>query len=561
MNAPDPYEPTVSFWEKNAQYVWAAIVLVVTTALTVASFPPLKTPEFAYAFAAPAVLWAYRRPSFKLYVVTLGAAQVISWTILLFWLHHVTWVGLFLLAPFIGIWVGLWYLAVWWAVPRMREQTHAVRVAVQMGLAGRWVVNEWSRTWVLTGFPWLPLAVSQWQRPVILQIAAFTGAYGVSFVLIAMNLGFAAYAHRLFFEDQAIFSGNYDEELPRDGFALLKKRSQEFWVAVFLLLSCLCIFLVEVQPFVRRIFERPLARIAFVQPKIPQAEKWDAAQGPSIITTFRDLTLKAGHTHPDLIVWPEASMPWPVKGDQNMKSFVEHVSASARSSLMLGAVGINQATSVAPEQWFNGAFLVTPKDGLEPKAYAKRHMVPFGEYIPLRPILGWLSKVVPIGSDFTPGQSAEPFVVTLPMGSTAFGTLICYEDVYPSLARENVLAGSDVLFVPTNDAWYGEEGAAVQHAAHSVLRAVETRRPVIRDGNAGWSGWIDEFGIVRFHVQNADGNIYLRTTQTVDVERDSRWIGKLSFYVQFGDWFVIFAAALAFFGYTSLRSTTVKRSA
>ena len=62
MNAPDPYEPTVSFWEKNAQYVWAAIVLVVTTALTVASFPPLKTPEFAYAFAAPAVLWAYRRP-------------------------------------------------------------------------------------------------------------------------------------------------------------------------------------------------------------------------------------------------------------------------------------------------------------------------------------------------------------------------------------------------------------------------------------------------------------------------------------------------------------------
>ena len=561
MHASDSNQSSTLFWKNNAEYVWALIVILATTALTVASFPPLNTSEFAYAFAAPAILWAYRRPSFKLYCISLGFAQVVAWTILLFWLHHVTWVGLFLLAPFVGLWVGLWYLAVWWAAPRMVEQTHAVRVAVQLGLAGLWVVIEWTRTWFLTGFPWLPLAVSQWQRPVILQLAAFTGAWGVSFILIAMNLGFAAYAHRLFFEGQAIFSDNYDEELPSDGFNLLKKRSQEFWVAVFLLLSCLCIFLVEVQPFIRRIFERPLARVSFVQPKIPQAEKWDPLQGPSIITTFRDLTLKASRTHPDLIVWPEASMPWPVKGDANMKSFVEHVSVSARAPILFGAVGINAATAQKPETWFNGSFLVTPKEGLDPKSYAKRHMVPFGEYIPLRPIFGWLSKVVPIGSDFTPGQTAEPAVVSLPMGSTAFGSLICYEDTYPSLARESVLAGSDVLFVPTNDAWYGEAGAAVQHAAHSVLRAVETRRPVLRDGNSGWSGWIDEFGIVRFHVKDNQGSIYIRGTQTIDVERDSRWIGKLSFYVQYGDWFVIVSLSLALFGYTSIYSTQVKRKA
>ena len=559
MNPSDPYEPKVTFWEKNAEYVWAFIVLVATTVLTISSFPPYKTSEFAYAFAAPAVLWAYRRPSFKLFVSVIAIAQICAWVTLVFWLHHVTWVGLFLLGSLVGLWVGVWYLAVWWAMPRVIEQTHAVRVAVMLGLAGLWVIVEWTRTWVLTGFPWLTLAVSQWQRPVILQIASFTGAWGVSFVLIAMNLGFAAYAHRLFFEGQAIFSGHFNDELPRDGFNLLKKRSQEFWVAVFLLLCCLCVFLVQVQPFVRRIFERPLGRIAFVQPKIPQTEKWDPSQGPGILTAFRDLTLKAGRTHPDLTLWPEASMPWPVKGDPNIKSFVERVSLSARSPILLGSVGINQATQTNTEEWFNGTFLVTPKEGLNPKSYAKRHLVPFGEYIPLRSVLGWLSKVVPIGSDFTPGQVAQPLVVGLPMGPTAFGSLICYEDVYPSLAREHVLAGADALFVPTNDAWYGESGAAIQHAAHSVLRAVENRRPVLRDGNAGWSGWIDEFGIIRFHVQDEEANIYIRTTQTVDVERDSRWIGKLSVYTQFGDWFVIFSLALVAFGYMSLKSTKANR--
>jgi len=111
-----------------------------------------------------------------------------------------------------------------------------------------------------------------------------------------------------------------------------------------------------------------------------------------------------------------------------------------------------------------------------------------------------------------------------------------------------------VLFVLTNDAWYGEEGAAYQHAAHSVLRAVETRRPVIRCGNAGWSGWIDEygsFGVVDVehdrtpNIMMRDGSIYYRGFKTINVLRDTRWTGKQSFYVQYGDWFVLASAALA----------------
>jgi apolipoprotein N-acyltransferase len=124
------------------------------------------------------------------------------------------------------------------------------------------------------------------------------------------------------------------------------------------------------------------------------------------------------------------------------------------------------------------------------------------------------------------------------------GPLICYEDVFPELARNSVLAGSDVLAVLTNNGWFGEGGAAVQHAAHSVLRAVETRRPALRCGNGGWSGWIDEFGAVRSTLTDESGRIFFRGTRTVAVTRDARWIGRRSFYVLHGDWFVLTSVVL-----------------
>jgi apolipoprotein N-acyltransferase len=547
--APDPYEPKTPFWLRHEEAAWAGAVFVCTVAATVCAFPPFKAPELAYVFAAAAIFWAYRRPRLKLFAWTLFAAQAIAWIVLLSWLRHVTVVGLLLLGPFIGAWVGIWYLAAWWAMPRMWSRSVPVRLCVQLGLAGLWVVIEWSRTWLLGGFPWLPLAASQWQRPAVLQIAAYTGAEGISFVLMVMNVGFAAYAHRLFFEGREGAAGREgDATVFQDGFSLLRKRSQEFWLAVFLLLACLCVFLVQVQPFERAAFSQPLARVAFVQPYIPQSVKWDPAKAPEILSTLRSLTLSAGDTRPDLILWPEASTPFEVKGDPNMQSFVQSLSTRARAPILLGS--ISTETKGNREIAYNGAFVVTPDLGLQHNYYAKRHLVPFGEYVPLGPLLGWISKFVPIGPDgFTPGDDASPLLVSLPVGSTAFGVLICFEDIYPRLARESVRSGSDVLFVPTNDAWYGEEGGAYQHAAHSVLRAVETRRPVLRCGNGGWSGWIDEFGAIRLPMENGDGTVYFRGVETVAVTRDSRWIGRDSFYVQYGDWFVLASAALAVLGW------------
>jgi apolipoprotein N-acyltransferase len=530
-------DPTVlppTFWQRHAEWLAAGAVFVLTVFLAVASFPPWKTPEFAYAMLVPGVYWAYTRPRWKLYAWTMLAAQGVAWTLILGWLHHVTWLGLILLGPVVGAWIGAWYLAAWWTVPRMLGRRTLVRLLALLGLAGMWVLIEWTRTWLLGGFPWLPLAATQWERASILQVASFTGAYGVSFVLVAVNLGFAAYAHRLF----------------REGETGLRKRSQEFFLAMFLLLVCLSVHVQEA--FNRLRYTRPLARVALVQPYIPQDVKWDPAKGPGIVAVLEQQTLNAAATRPDLILWPEATTPWAVKGDATVRAFAESLAQRTKVPLLLGSIAVEHHRA-ANEQWFNGAFVVDPEVGLQTAYYAKRHLVPFGEYVPLRPVLGWITKFVPIGDDFATGPDSSPLVVPLRRGALTFGPLICYEDIFPQLARASALAGSDVLVVLTNNGWFGEGGAAYQHAANSVLRAVETRRPVLRCGNGGWSGWIDEFGSVRAVLVNDAGTIYFRGTQTLTVTRDARWIDRQSYYVEHGDWFVAVCAGLAVIGFLLLR--------
>jgi apolipoprotein N-acyltransferase len=559
---PDPYDPPPSFWRQHEAKLWALAVFGLTVVLTVMSFPPYRAWEFAYVFAAPAILWAYFRPPLKLYIWTMFAAQAVAWAIILGWLRHVTWAGPLLLAPFVGAWVGVWYLAAWWTMPRMIGQPTPVRVAAMLGLAGLWVLIEWSRTWLFGGFAWLPLAASQWQSAGIIQIAAFTGAWGVSFVLVAVNVGFAAYLHRLLGEGPALERRRHRRLLGADagpeideirdwGF---RRRSQEFLLALFLLLVCLCVFLVEVQPMVRfRLYNQPLARVAFVQPDIPQSLKWDPNEAPGIVKILEEQTLAAAISRPDLILWPEASAPVPVNRDPGMRRIVENLAARTKIPLLIGSVAVEGEGD--SEKWYNAAMLVEPEGGLQPNYYAKRNLVPFGEYVPLRPLLGWLSKIAPIpDGDFTPGTEPDPMVLGLrDGGAIALGPLVCYEDTYPQLARSSALAGSDALVVLTNDAWFGEGAAAYQHAAHSVLRAVETRRPVLRCGNGGWSGWIDEFGGIRGVLTGSDGSVYFRGTGVLGVMRDTRWIGRNSFYVEHGDWFVAVCAGLVLFGFALIR--------
>jgi apolipoprotein N-acyltransferase len=211
----------------------------------------------------------------------------------------------------------------------------------------------------------------------------------------------------------------------------------------------------------------------------------------------------------------------------------------------LGGVAPDSAGEGEAGRWSNGVFVVDPRDGLRPRFYRKQHLVPFGEYLPFRRWLPFLKKIVPIGGDFEPGTDPAPLALRTGERVTLVGTLICYEDVFPALARRAAAAGAEVLFVATNNGWFGETGAPYQHAAHSVLRAVETRRPVIRVGNGGWSGWIDEYGRIREVLRNERQSIYHRGCAVFAIDRDRRWAGRESLYVRWGDWFVWCSMVLA----------------
>ena len=529
--SPDPYDVVPTFWDRHREWIAPAVVSALTVFLLVAAFPPLHAPEAAYACLAPGVFWAYLRPRLRVYAGTMLAAQAVAWTINLSWLHPVTWAGLFVLGPLVGVWTGAWYLAAWWTMPRMLGRPTPVRLLALLGLAGVWVVIEWTRTWVLGGFPWMPLAATQCEVKTrsMIQVAAFTGAGGVSFVVVAANIGLAAFVHRLF----------------REGEVGLRRRSPEFLLALFLFLACLSI---HVQESVNRAqFTVPFARVGFVQPDIPAMVKWEPAKEPEIMRTLWSTTLAAGQSRPDLILWPEAPTPFALNEDPTMRKFVEELSARTRAPLLIGAEAVERADPRRPAA-YNAAFVVDPALGVQKAYYAKRRLVQFGEYIPLRPLFGWIGTFVPLGDDTSAGTDPSPLVVSMPRGAAAFGVLICYEDVFPELGRDEVRSGAEALVVLTNDAWYGEGAAAYQHAAHSILLAVETRRPVLRCGNAGWSGWIDEFGTVRKVMADDTGSVYFRGSAEADVTRDRRWVGRDSFYVEHGDWFVLACALMAFTG-------------
>ena len=216
---------------------------------------------------------------------------------------------------------------------------------------------------------------------------------------------------------------------------------------------------------------------------------------------------------PDIILWPEASTPYPLNLD---RVWVEELARETGIPILAGSVIREEGAS------YNAMVYIDPRKGMQPEWYAKQVLVPFGEYVP-QPfgVIPGLEKLVgPVGN-FSPGNQVYLFDLPIRDGNTSglvrAGILICYEDIFPSLSRNAVEQGAELLIVSTNDAWFAEEGCAEQHASHSVLRAAENGVPVVRCANAGWSGWIDQRGIVRDVLLDDQDRVYFEGAAVIEV--------------------------------------------
>jgi apolipoprotein N-acyltransferase len=518
------------------EWTIAFAVALSTGVLWALSFPPFDFAEAAYFFATPYLGWVlFRQPSWKSSLWVGAGASFLAWVVILRWLRHFpeqtlesgAWfVGLLALAALAGV-VALfglaWFAAVRWVLPRVGMAPLGARLLAMLGLAGLWVVLEWLRGVVLTGFPWLVLAASQWERPLVLQVLSLTGSSGLSFTLILFNFGLVFYL--------------------RQFFATRRERWWRRFCPEFYLALIALFFVIGVGFSDQRISQPQRAFAAgFVQPAIEPRQRWDAASMEAVLEDYRYVAYSAKLNRAEVIFWPEASTPMPAPGNAEAVNWLEGLARELEIPILMGNLA---ALPTAERDWeyYNAIIQVTPEEGLSPVFYRKRHLVPFGEYVPRW--LPFLDKVVPLEGEFTAGTKPTLLPLIVNGQEWQVGPLVCYEDVFPGLSRELVQAGATFLFVATNDAWYGREGAAQQHAAHSVLRAVETRRPVLRAGNMGWSGWIDERGHHRAVIRDHEGSIYSQMTGTREVFIDPLFRGQQTLYVRRGDWFVAVGLLLA----------------
>lgn len=330
-----------------------------------------------------------------------------------------------------------------------------------------WVTLELARTHLFSGFPWALAGYSQYRMLPVIQIADLTGVYGLSFVIVLVNTAIA--------------------DLISD-----RRRFAPLLTASVFLIAVLCYghHRLNAEPGSGGI------TIAVVQGNIEQDKKWDPAYQREVIATYKRLTLKALEEKPDLVIWPETATPFYFEGaDDPYPALTDDLRKFVRSTgtpLLTGSP--TYEIKDRHHLLRNSAFLLD-RDGMTKSVYHKMHLVPYGEYVPMKKVLFFVKKMVQAAGDFERGTGYTVMKVRRPAGDdVALGTVICYEIIFPDLVRRFVNAGATIMTTITNDAWFGRTSAPSQHFSMVVLRAVENRVPIARAANTGISGFVDAQG-------------------------------------------------------------------
>jgi len=361
-----------------------------------------------------------------------------------------------LLGAGLGIFSGLFTLL----VREVRARRFScLSQTILLGLG--WYLLEWTRGFVLTGFPWLPLASAFAPWPVMIQAVAVVGTFGLGGILAAL----AALA--------------------------AQGRRQACLACGGLIFLAFCGWLWLMVPL-----EKAGAGVAvtLVQGNVNQNVKWEPAMQLATVARYVTLSRMAlrkmgGASGGHLIIWPETSMPFDMEKDGRFLPPLRTFAQESEASLIIGSVGMDAKS----RRYLNRAYLIT-SDGRIGGWYDKEHLVPFGEYVPAfldLPALEFLMQGV---GEFTPGKITSPLPPVLSNGSLVPGVLICYEGIFPELARARVRDGATVLVNISNDAWFGRTSAPEQHLHATLLRAAELGRPLARATNTGVSAFVDAHG-------------------------------------------------------------------
>lgn len=507
--------------------LWPWLAAGLSGVLLTLAFPPANQGWLCWIALIP-LISALLRPSSAWRQAALGyVAGLVFFLSTFYWLSTTladlyanAW--LLALAPLLALFFAL-YLAFWaWFVGALlfRGNTSA-RFPHSLGNLGlatagasAWLVHEWVRERLFGGFGWNPLGVALYRDLPMIQIAELTGTPGLSFLVVFTNLMAVIIVRRIIGELGPVF---------------LKRVRWEFSATMALLAA---VFAFGLRALLRG---EPGAtvplRVVAIQPNIPQSEKFDRSAEQRVLAQLEELTALAtiGQPAPQLVLWPESAIPRGLFSSEDSYRFVLRQAQRGDFGLLFGTVDFDPESG----EDFNTAALLTNR-GQRLQSYRKIHLVPFGEYLPLRAVFGgFVGQLVP--ADFTPGR--EFTLLELDEPSVRLAALVCFEDTLGDLTRRFVQSGAQALVNITNDGWFAQSPATEQHLANAVLRAVENRRPLIRCGNSGATCVVRPSG----HIERS---LPLFTKGFAAHEVRIPAPGRVTFYTRHGDWLSGVAAVI-----------------
>ncbi len=479
------------------------------------SYPKFNLWLFAWFALVPLFLALEGKRRSKAFLISLFCG-VLFYVLTIFWLINVTVPGMVILSCYLGSYVAFFGLAYGYA----KEKTGFWQRL--FFLPSLWVALELLRAYFFTGFPWALMAHSQTSNLLAIQAADIFGAYGVSFIVIFVNVAL--------FENIRAYRMNERFNMYR-------------------ILIPFLILLVWLAYGSLRIKEDPKRscpfKVTVIQGNIAQEIKWVQSLQETIFKKYKLLT-EIAHLKEasDLIIWPETSYPEYLEFGENDKP-LKKLAEEARAPLLVGSITLKDM------DYFNSAILYSAS-GEVSGVYDKIHLVPYGEFIPCRKFCPFMQYLVPI-EDFTPGEKYSIFSVSgVACPSINFGVLICFEDIFGSLASRFVRRGADFLVNITNDAWFGDTSSPYQHMQASVFRAIENRVYVVRAANTGISCIIDDAGRPLASVRDHNGK---EAFVTGYISGFIYKTARSSLYAKIGDVFAFACALYALAGmlYLSFR--------
>ena len=525
---------------------WPWLAAICSGFLYAACFPPFNLTWFCWIALTPliAAIWfsgaESRHPWLRNLLLGYVAGLTFFW-IVFSWLTTVTILGWFVLEFYMAIYVAIWALFCGLVRPRPKinragsskweqmlsqartsatppqspwtKSTNNLRLALL--LAAAWTTLEWLRGWVFSGFGWNGLGVALHDNWPLIQIAELTGVAGLSFLIAFVNVIILTTAYRLVVEART--------RVMRPHFDFTFTMAAIVGVLVFGFRAT------QVSPAAKTL------RVTAVQSNVPQNQKFDPQFTRRIFDQFRRLSEIALRSNPppELLVWPESSMPGPVLVDQESYKFVMDLAADADADFLLGTIDEDGGDV------YNAAILLS-EGGERVQIYRKVHLVPFGEFVPGRHTVPLLARIVgdQVPGDFKAGK--EHTVFTLTNGDVQVAPLICFEDTIGELARQFVVPtetspGANLLVDVTNDGWFQHSAGSPQHLANAIFRCIETRRPMLRAANTGVTCFINQFGRVTQELRDETGSTFTEGVLSGDIKVPSEH--ELTFYARHGELF------------------------